>query len=70
MPERSDEERSLRLRLKRLEERQVVRAVELLADDRAGFWEGWENGGYHMRDGPWAEQRFRSEGERFEGAGR
>ena len=67
MPERSDEERSLRLRLKRLEERQVVRAVELLAENRAGFWEGWENGGYHMRGDPWAEQRFRDDGERFLG---
>ena len=47
-----------------------MRAVELLAENRAGFWEGWENGGYPMRDDPWAEQRFRSDGERFEGAGR
>jgi hypothetical protein len=47
-----------------------VRTVELLADYRAGFWEGWENGGYHMRGDPCAEQRFRSAGERFEGAGR
>jgi DMSO/TMAO reductase YedYZ molybdopterin-dependent catalytic subunit len=44
-----------------------VRAVELLADDRAGFWESWENGGYHMRGDPWAEQRFRDDGERFQG---
>jgi DMSO/TMAO reductase YedYZ molybdopterin-dependent catalytic subunit len=36
------------------------------AVDRAGFWEGWANGGYHLRGDPWAEQRFR-EGERFEG---
>jgi DMSO/TMAO reductase YedYZ molybdopterin-dependent catalytic subunit len=36
-----------------------VRGIELLAEDRAGFWESWENGGYHMRGDPWAEQRFR-----------
>jgi DMSO/TMAO reductase YedYZ molybdopterin-dependent catalytic subunit len=36
-----------------------VRAVELMEHDRAGFWESWENGGYHMRGDPWQEQRFR-----------
>jgi DMSO/TMAO reductase YedYZ molybdopterin-dependent catalytic subunit len=36
-----------------------VRGIELLAEDRAGFWESWENGGYHMRGDPWGEQRFR-----------
>jgi DMSO/TMAO reductase YedYZ molybdopterin-dependent catalytic subunit len=36
-----------------------VRAVELMEHDRAGFWESWENGGYHMRGDPWPEQRFR-----------
>jgi DMSO/TMAO reductase YedYZ molybdopterin-dependent catalytic subunit len=36
-----------------------VRGIELLAEDRAGFWESWENGGYHMRGEPWGEQRFR-----------
>jgi DMSO/TMAO reductase YedYZ molybdopterin-dependent catalytic subunit len=36
-----------------------VRAVELMAEDKAGFWEEWENGGYHMRGDPWAEERFR-----------
>jgi DMSO/TMAO reductase YedYZ molybdopterin-dependent catalytic subunit len=46
-----------------------VRAVELLAADRAGFWESWENGGYHMRGDPWAEQRFRDDAERFGGPG-
>jgi len=35
-----------------------VRAFELLAADRAGFW---ENGGYHMRGDPWEEERFRSD---------
>jgi DMSO/TMAO reductase YedYZ molybdopterin-dependent catalytic subunit len=33
-----------------------VRGFELLAEDRAGFW---EEGGYHMRGDPWAEERFR-----------
>ena len=46
-----------------------VRAVELLAEDRAGFWESWENGGYHMRGDPWAEQRFRDDAGRFGGSG-
>jgi DMSO/TMAO reductase YedYZ molybdopterin-dependent catalytic subunit len=36
-----------------------VRAIELMEQDRAGFWESWENGGYHMRGDPWAEERFR-----------
>ena len=36
-----------------------VRAIELIEHDRAGFWESWENGGYHMRGDPWQEQRFR-----------
>jgi DMSO/TMAO reductase YedYZ molybdopterin-dependent catalytic subunit len=36
-----------------------VRGIELMPDDRAGFWESWENGGYHMRGDPWTEQRFR-----------
>jgi DMSO/TMAO reductase YedYZ molybdopterin-dependent catalytic subunit len=36
-----------------------VRAVELMEHDRAGFWEGWEHGGYHMRGDPWQEERFR-----------
>jgi DMSO/TMAO reductase YedYZ molybdopterin-dependent catalytic subunit len=39
-----------------------VRAVELMEHDRAGFWESWEHGGYHMRGDPWSESRFRSEG--------
>lgn len=30
-----------------------VRGIELLASDRPGFWESWENGGYHMRGDPW-----------------
>jgi DMSO/TMAO reductase YedYZ molybdopterin-dependent catalytic subunit len=36
-----------------------VRGIEFMATDRAGFWESWENGGYHMRGDPWAEERFR-----------
>jgi DMSO/TMAO reductase YedYZ molybdopterin-dependent catalytic subunit len=42
-----------------------VRAIELMENDRAGFWERWENGGYHMLGDPWAEQRFRDDNERF-----
>ena len=38
-----------------------VRAIELMEHDRPGFWEGWENGGYHMRGDPWSEQRFRDD---------
>jgi DMSO/TMAO reductase YedYZ molybdopterin-dependent catalytic subunit len=36
-----------------------VRGIELMADDRPGFWEAWEHGGYHMRGDPWREERFR-----------
>ena len=36
-----------------------VRGIELLAEDRPGFWEEWDHGGYHMRGDPWTEQRFR-----------
>ena len=32
-----------------------VAGVELLAQDRAGFWEA---NGYHMRGDPWAEERY------------
>ena len=35
-----------------------VRGIELMAGDRPGFWESWENGGYHMRGDPWIEERF------------
>jgi DMSO/TMAO reductase YedYZ molybdopterin-dependent catalytic subunit len=44
-----------------------VRGIELMERDRPGFWERWENGGYHMRGDPWAEQRFRDDNERFGG---
>jgi DMSO/TMAO reductase YedYZ molybdopterin-dependent catalytic subunit len=37
-----------------------ARGLELMAENRAGFWESWENGGYHMRGDPWMEERFRS----------
>jgi DMSO/TMAO reductase YedYZ molybdopterin-dependent catalytic subunit len=30
-----------------------VRGVEFMEADRPGFWESWENGGYHMRGDPW-----------------
>jgi DMSO/TMAO reductase YedYZ molybdopterin-dependent catalytic subunit len=43
-----------------------VRGVELAAEDRPGFWESWENGGYSLRGDPWKDQRFR-EDERLEG---
>ncbi len=44
-----------------------VRGVEFMEEDRPGFWESWEHGGYHMRGDPWAVnesgdgQRFRKE---------
>jgi DMSO/TMAO reductase YedYZ molybdopterin-dependent catalytic subunit len=41
-----------------------VRGIEFMAEDRAGFWERWENGGYHMRGDPWVEERFRPSLER------
>ncbi len=39
-----------------------VRGIEFMAQDRPGFWESWEHGGYHMRGDPWAEERFRPSG--------
>jgi DMSO/TMAO reductase YedYZ molybdopterin-dependent catalytic subunit len=38
-----------------------VRGIELMAQDKAGYWEVWEHGGYHMRGDPWLEQRFRDD---------
>jgi DMSO/TMAO reductase YedYZ molybdopterin-dependent catalytic subunit len=32
-----------------------LRALELVAEDRPGFW---EQNGYHMYGDPWREQRF------------
>jgi len=40
-----------------------VRGVEFMEADRAGFWESWKNGGYHMRGDPWVEERFRDGGD-------
>ena len=37
-----------------------VRGIEFMADDRPGFWERPEHGGYHMRGDPWTEERFRN----------
>jgi len=34
-----------------------VRGIEVLARDRAGFW---ERNGYHMRGDPWKEERYSS----------
>jgi DMSO/TMAO reductase YedYZ molybdopterin-dependent catalytic subunit len=36
-----------------------VRGIEFMEQDRPGFWESGDHGGYHMRGDPWAEQRFR-----------
>ena len=36
-----------------------VRGIELMTDDRPGFYESPENGGHAMRGDPWAEDRFR-----------
>ncbi len=33
-----------------------VRGIELVEEDRPGFW---ERGGYHMHGDPWKEERFR-----------
>jgi DMSO/TMAO reductase YedYZ molybdopterin-dependent catalytic subunit len=38
-----------------------ARGIELLADDKPGFWEDWSHGGYHMRGDPWREERFRDD---------
>jgi len=38
-----------------------VRGIEFMEEDRPGFWESGEHGGYHMRGDPWTEQRFRRE---------
>ena len=32
-----------------------VRGVELVADERPGFWEMY---GYHMHGDPWTEERY------------
>ena len=33
-----------------------LKSLELVAEDRAGYW---EQGGYHMHGDPWTEERFR-----------
>ncbi len=38
-----------------------VRGIEFMTDDRPGYWERFENGGYHMRGDPWTEERFRDD---------
>ena len=35
-----------------------IKAIEFVAEDRAGYW---EEGGYHMLGDPWREQRFRGD---------
>jgi DMSO/TMAO reductase YedYZ molybdopterin-dependent catalytic subunit len=37
-----------------------VRGIELMTDDRPGYWEDHTNGGYHLRGDPWLEERHRS----------
>lgn len=36
-----------------------VRGIELMTDDRPGFYESPENGRHHGRGDPWAEERYR-----------
>jgi DMSO/TMAO reductase YedYZ molybdopterin-dependent catalytic subunit len=38
--------------------------IELMAEDKAGFWEEWANGGYHMRGDPWIVNES-GDGQRF-----
>jgi len=38
-----------------------VRGIEFMRDDRPGFWEQFDHGGYHMRGDPWTESRFRDD---------
>ncbi len=35
-----------------------VRGIELMTDDRPGFYESAENGGHAMRGDPWAGERY------------
>jgi DMSO/TMAO reductase YedYZ molybdopterin-dependent catalytic subunit len=35
-----------------------IKAIELVAEDRPGYW---EQGGYHMHGDPWIEERFRDD---------
>ena len=43
-----------------------VRGVEFMTDDRPGFWESDEHGGYHMRGDPWVTDES-GDGQRFGG---
>jgi len=43
-----------------------VRGIEFMETDKPGFWERWENGGYHMNGDPWTEERFRPDSESSE----
>ncbi len=36
-----------------------VRGIELLSDLQPGYWERFENGGYHFQGDPWKEERQR-----------
>ncbi|HEY8503929.1 MAG TPA: sulfite oxidase-like oxidoreductase [Gemmataceae bacterium] len=47
-----------------------VRGIEFMEEDRPGFWESWEHGGYHMRGDPWAEERYRPDSEHPTAGGR
>src|SRR5437667_344801 len=38
-----------------------VRGIEVMEENRPGFWEQWDHGGYHLRGDPWLEQRFRDD---------
>lgn len=38
-----------------------VRGIEFMTEDRPGYWESWENGGYHMHGDPWRGERHRSD---------
>lgn len=39
-----------------------LRSIELVAEDRAGYW---EQGGYHMHGDPWVQNDRNPDGERF-----
>ncbi len=41
-----------------------VRGIEFLTRNRPGFWEQWQNGGYHMRGDPW-QLNAQGDGQRF-----
>jgi DMSO/TMAO reductase YedYZ molybdopterin-dependent catalytic subunit len=45
-----------------------VRGIELMEQDRPGFWEQWDHGGYHMRGDPWVVNQTHRGGQRFRDA--